>query len=40
MSQLVEFLTLSDKPKEWHVQFLKDVLKHVDVEKPTERRYT
>src|SRR3954471_24599228 len=40
MSQLTEFVTLSEKPKDWHVAFLKDVLLFVDEEKPSDRRAT
>src|SRR5947209_1236106 len=40
MAQLCEFVTNPEKPREWHVYFLRELLQHVSDEKPTERRYS
>ncbi len=39
MAQLVDFVAASDKPKDWHLYFLRELLLHVADEKPTDRRY-
>ena len=39
MAQLCEFVVNAEKPKDWHLYFLRELLGHVNEEKPTERRY-
>jgi hypothetical protein len=39
MAQLVDFTILTDKPRDWHIYFLRELLGHVNEERPTERRY-
>src|SRR5436190_17659695 len=38
--QLVDFAVYPEKPRDWHFQFLRELLTHVADEKPTDRRYT
>ncbi|MBI3723856.1 hypothetical protein HY251_07885, partial [bacterium] len=40
MAQLLDFATHPEKPKDWHLYTLKELLLHVAEEKPSERQYT
>src|SRR5271157_2066055 len=39
MAQLCDFVVDPEKPRDWHLYFQKELLQHVQEEKPTERRY-
>src|SRR4051812_31044235 len=39
MPQLCDFVINNEKPRDWHLYFLRELLQHVEQEKPTERRY-
>lgn len=40
MAQLVDFATLAEKSKDWHLSFVREVLEHVATESPSERKYS
>ena len=40
MAQLVDFTTLPEKNKDWHLYFVRELLEHVATEAPSERKYT
>jgi hypothetical protein len=39
MAQLCDFAIDPERPRDWHLYFLRELLDHVSTEKPSERRY-